>query len=553
MDSSAESSSESSAGGDHLSDAAHPERDSARRRKITQFISDKRTEWRALKQLKELQRQPIPLRTFWFMLLLVPAMLATMSSKWFDTGVPLYTLAGTMMLLPASVVLYKEGWTGFFTATCIASTAGYFLYCHNVITLGDGLVSNQRFAYPAIASELRNQAAWVNLAGCSAMVAGLLVAYRRKRKHPDYEWLPRGAIYVPDITLRNAVIFITVLHLGSRMYIIWRAGFNPITYMLSARGGEFYIYLAGDAGFLAQFARVFQAAAMTAGAVLLARRSKCYGARTTAYVGIAMVVALAALMGNRGHAIAYMISVMAFGVTIPVPRINRLARLLVPLGMGLAVLLFAFLTVYRDVGFTNLDQAQGRNLGDGVKQMLEYDQATMLEQVLYTTPEFYPPLNGSSLIALPLNPVPRVIWPEKPIGMGVELAARMNMDEHLSLSAGLIGEGYINFLMLGAVMLPLCFGLLAGFWDRLRNLGNVWPDVYALWIAGLPGIFYSVRGDVLTGGSMFMYTAAGTLIILVCFGKSNLNRLAAALAGEGRLPQPEYARMLGEATRDRER
>lgn len=499
------------------------------------------------------QRKPLPLRNLWFFLLLVPAMLATMSAKWWDTAVPLYTLSGTLLLIPGCVVLYKEGWTGFFTATCIASAAGYFLYTHNVITLGDDLVSNQRFAYPALATALRTKAAWVNLAGCTAMSVGLLISYRRKREHPEYEWLPRGAVHVPDHTLRNAIILITVVHFGSKLYVIWQAGYNPITYILNIRGGQFYIYLAGDAGFLAQLARIFQATALTAGAVLLARRTSVTGARSTAVLGIAMVIALAALMGNRGHSVAYMLSVMAFGVTIPVPRIKRLANYLVPIGGFCAVLLFVFLTVYRDVGFTELDKAQDRDLGDGVKQMLEYDMATMLEQVMYTTPERFPPMNGSSIAAVVVNPVPRVIWPDKPVGMGVELARRVGMDEHLSLSAGLIGEGYINFLMLGAVGLPLCFGLFCGLWDRLRNLGNVWPDVYALWIAGFPGIFYSVRGDLLTGGGMFMYTTMGTLIILVAFSKSNPKRLMAALAEEGRLPTPEYARQLGARSSQRKK
>ena len=471
----------------------------------------------------ELIRQ-VPLnKSFVFLVLALPTLLSLAFGTWNDMAIPTYIVAGTIMLSPCVRVLYTEGWNGFFTATSLVSITAYFLYCNNTIVLGDSLVSMSSHTYPVISTSVRNSAALVNLGGCSLFALGLLLTYKPRKPHAPTSFLPYGQIFVSNRALRNSIFMVTLAFVGARVGLIISAGISPIDFILGSRSSGSHLEFAGKGIALAHLANVFQVTAIMGGALLLARKSKVRGAFMIAAFAIATPLFFAIMRGTRSYVLGYVFALCAFAIVIPLPRVRRIAKALIPVILVLCGLTFALQTIYRNIGLaaavdpeTVLSQEVDIQLG--INALFAYEQSTTLELAMYLMPDRYQPLYGETLIALPVNFVPRVLWPEKPSSLGPILADRVGV-ENVTLSAGLIGEGWCNFLLPGALLLPFLFGLFAGAWDRLRNLARVWPDGYALWAAGLPGLFLTVRGDFLTGGVLFMYSAIGTTLILLSFAR----------------------------------
>jgi oligosaccharide repeat unit polymerase len=116
---------------------------------------------------------------------------------------------------------------------------------------------------------------------------------------------------------------------------------------------------------------------------------------------------------------------------------------------------------------------------------------------------------GHTYLVQLVNPVPRFLWPNKPIGdAGLELAALQgavqNGYTYLTVSPGLIGEMYWNGGFPGILFISAFFGYLARSWDRARPLAAQSILAFTVFAAGLAIIFVS-------GRSINMNTAYGML------------------------------------------
>ena|GEM_PF-5286804 len=108
--------------------------------------------------------------------------------------------------------------------------------------------------------------------------------------------------------------------------------------------------------------------------------------------------------------------------------------------------------------------------------------------------------------------IPRVIWPSKPIGTGHELAGITDLGWN-NISMNFLGEGYVNFGILGVFVFASLLGLLFGrldarFWQG-RYEGRALGVIYLFLIGGT---FFLVRGDLM---SSFAYLTGMVGSILV--------------------------------------
>lgn len=107
--------------------------------------------------------------------------------------------------------------------------------------------------------------------------------------------------------------------------------------------------------------------------------------------------------------------------------------------------------------------------------------------------------------------IPRSIWEDKPVGSGVVLAKL----EHLSfsnISMPLIAESYINFHLVGILIVPIIVAFLSAYFDNFYWGSNNKKGVTKLFYLFSLGLFlFVLRGDLT---SSFSYSIALFLSLL---------------------------------------
>jgi oligosaccharide repeat unit polymerase len=130
-----------------------------------------------------------------------------------------------------------------------------------------------------------------------------------------------------------------------------------------------------------------------------------------------------------------------------------------------------------------------------------------------------------------VNPIPRFLWPSKPVGdAGLELAALQGLlaadgEATLTVSPGLLGEMYWNFNIPGIVILSAFAGYLAKSWDRVRQMATKSILAFTVFAAGLAIIF--VFGRSLNMNTLYGLMALFGLLVLLGRRKKTVRPLVA--------------------------
>lgn len=97
----------------------------------------------------------------------------------------------------------------------------------------------------------------------------------------------------------------------------------------------------------------------------------------------------------------------------------------------------------------------------------------MFRELLFITnevPAHRPYLYGHTLFVELINPIPRFLWQNKPLGFGAVYATWQGHEPLTggpTLSPGIIGEMYVNFGVAGVVLLSVLGGIVCRAWDRI--------------------------------------------------------------------------------------
>ena len=125
--------------------------------------------------------------------------------------------------------------------------------------------------------------------------------------------------------------------------------------------------------------------------------------------------------------------------------------------------------------------------------------------------------SGRQLLGALLFFVPRSFWETKPIGSGTLLSEILNL-EFYNIAMPLIGDGYINFGIVGSILFMFLFGILLGNLDRV-----VWKlkrsnesHIFIFYYYFLFGwVFVIMRGDLINAFAVLVgFTAAFWLLVL---------------------------------------
>ena len=116
---------------------------------------------------------------------------------------------------------------------------------------------------------------------------------------------------------------------------------------------------------------------------------------------------------------------------------------------------------------------------------------------------------GEQLLGSLLFFVPRVFWPEKPVGSGYELSVRLGYD-FSNISMPFLAEGYVNFGLIGVFIFAAFAAVLMARLDMRFS-----SDAASKSVVGYSGsiyfylcgaTFFVLRGDLLSSTA---YVAAG--------------------------------------------
>lgn len=102
---------------------------------------------------------------------------------------------------------------------------------------------------------------------------------------------------------------------------------------------------------------------------------------------------------------------------------------------------------------------------ENVKAIFLQDTAMMTMYVVDTYGDQYDlqPFNGLGLFAL--NPIPRVVWPDKPAALGKDVQAQLGAKGNLSI--GVVGHGWVEGHYLGVIGYAIFFGIFVTAVDRM--------------------------------------------------------------------------------------
>jgi oligosaccharide repeat unit polymerase len=122
------------------------------------------------------------------------------------------------------------------------------------------------------------------------------------------------------------------------------------------------------------------------------------------------------------------------------------------------------------------------------------DNFNRLCQVMDLIPERIGHTHGGQLFYVLVRPIPRVFWPDKPIGPGFSFEMEVSGDESTTWSVTAVGEFYYDFGLPFVFLGGLFYGRLAGMWNQLLTVrrGIVWPMLYGL---GAMALFAGVRSQ----------------------------------------------------------
>jgi oligosaccharide repeat unit polymerase len=360
--------------------------------------------------------------------------------------------------------------------------------------------------YPASIDSMRQATAHaldVVILSAAAFHLGYYVIGRISRFATMQRAEAGDVVWIPDRLRQFAVVYVLI---GLVMFGVAVALIGGPAVLLSGLGDRIRL-MAGLNYFFEAIDLVLVAALLWWAYILSTGRSlRSLGL----WLGLVGTLLITGLQGSKSVVFVF---VVALGVLYHRIR-RRIGRMAVLAG---AVGLFAGLTMYALVAREYLAVGQFVTLSDASSETLfkivqhefsgNFIQLQTLSVLVDQVPDALPYQLGKSFLAFFALPVPRGLWPGKPLpATGIFTLAfwpESWLASGTTLPPGIIGEFYLNFGVAGAVLGMMGFGALLRLAYRFANRTRTpYAEMqYALLVAMLP---HYIRGDF-----------SGTVLLLI--------------------------------------
>lgn len=260
----------------------------------------------------------------------------------------------------------------------------------------------------------------------------------------------------------------------------------------------------------------------------------------TFWVTAAIVVINGFSSGSRGLIALPIMFIVSVDMVMASPKkLSFPVKLDTSLSIIIAVALFLLLGQVRNLKFDNINdlmqyakEERWLKPNNDFSCSKKYDRENNIRYIdhcLKSYPEKAPFLNFHTFFSILVNPIPRLVWNDKPIGFGKIMALHsfglwnpepkhMNMTAS-SFSAGISGEGYSNFGLTGVIIFSAVFGAISGIFAKLSKK-LIYSNSAISIIVGLlflKGSFSFVRGAMLDNLFHTLYPVLMIIIIAKLF------------------------------------
>ncbi len=210
--------------------------------------------------------------------------------------------------------------------------------------------------------------------------------------------------------------------------------------------------------------------------LMIARRER-YSLANLAFalVGFAFVLFYGFVSGTRSLFGAYLVTFMiAFAFACPAQKRKQTVLIFTLCAAAMALSTKAMLQM-RTVGFANWWDGKFKVYANRQSEAVFVDDNLLSIAKIVG---FFPEQNGGKYLGFEIpylaivRPIPRVIWPGKPIGLSVNLEQSLFNLKGLTISCTFVGEGYMSGGMLAVLIQGVVLGMLAGWWSRLASAQN---------------------------------------------------------------------------------
>jgi len=349
-------------------------------------------------------------------------------------------------------------------------------------------------------------ASFLTLLGCLCFDAAYHVRLRRRRTAP-----PRFRELRSLQTLR----FFSVAAIGAGLVYIVQVGGLGVFFLSREETSEALDAINPDSG--QALRAIISAAGSVACLIALVFYIHVWRNRQRPLAAVdgaltAALVVMNVIVNNPVSNSRYWTLAVVFGLLLPFIRGRKgIFNVMLAGGALASILVFPLSDVTRRAAGTGM-AAQFDSVWNTIATK-DYDQFTMLANTLGYTQD-----HGLSWGQQALGPlffwVPRVIWPDKPYDTGVEVGMWMN-SVNLNLSAPLWAEAWINFGLIGLIVVFAGLGFLArrldaGFRTDILSRGSVGYLGISIFAGYL---FILLRGSLLQSMGRLMILTLSILIL----------------------------------------
>ena len=227
--------------------------------------------------------------------------------------------------------------------------------------------------------------------------------------------------------------------------------------------------------------------------VVIGRRLGLRNVRTLVCIGLSVVVALFLAQSGSRRVIGVVGGMALILWVLDQQRLRVKHLLTTALAIVALLVTLQLMLEYRNVGL-------GVLVGQGEMPSGRYEKRQVLEekhlrvddnfyrlcQIIQLIPQQYPFVYHKYLIYVIVRPIPRVLWPGKPVDPGFDLPTALGV-EGLSLSYSVIGELYMSLGLIGVALGGWLYGRIAstasGLLARCRTQGAL--VIYSILVMAL--------------------------------------------------------------------
>jgi oligosaccharide repeat unit polymerase len=230
----------------------------------------------------------------------------------------------------------------------------------------------------------------------------------------------------------------------------------------------------------------------------------------TVLLGCAWTLFAAFCTGTRNLFGTYLVTFMiAFAFASPAEKRQQVIGVCLACATAMGLATSAMLEM-RPVGFKRwLEGDYTVYVNRQSQSVFVDDNLLAIAKIASYFPDKHPYLGVELPYLAIVRPIPRVLWPGKPIGLSVSLEEDVFGTAGLTISSTFAGEGFMSGGLLGVSLFGLVLGGLGGLWNRMASPKNSELGIL-IYASGFFAVVITMR-SVMTLTTALLTPAVGLL------------------------------------------